>query len=328
MEPQRLAITVIPGAGWRAHDIRTVARAAEGAGFDAIFTTEVNSDTMTTAQVMGCATTQIRVGTWIANIYLRHPYACAKGAELIADDTGGRFLLGLGVSHQPVNRALGIDMTNAAEDLYRYTLAVRNWLDGQGPVTHLPQQPARERVPIYLATLSMGAVERAAEIADGIMPMMWSPERVAQSAAFIARGRSRAPGSGPLDLTLGLPTFIGDDLDALREMARQNLALYTAFPFFQRMWRESGFDHEVDQMEQGAGPAALTDRLLDSFCLIGSVARCRERLVAYREAGVDFPILNPPIGPEAALAVIHAFGRIADASGQSPPAADRAPTPT
>jgi alkanesulfonate monooxygenase SsuD/methylene tetrahydromethanopterin reductase-like flavin-dependent oxidoreductase (luciferase family) len=309
MEPQRLAITVIPGAGWRAHDIRRVAQEAEQAGFDAVFTTEVNSDTMTTAQLMGSATTRILVGTWVANIYLRHPYVCAKGAELIADDTGGRFLLGLGVSHQPVNQALGVDMTNAAADLDRYAVAVRGWLDGQGPATHLPQQPAPVRVPIYLATLSFAAVERAAEIADGIMPTMWSPERVAQSAAFIARGRSRAPDRGALDLTLGLPTFLGDDLDALRDTARQNLALYTGFPFFRRMWRESGFVAESDRMEQGAGPAALSDALLDSFCLIGPVSRCEERLAAYREAGVDLPILNPAVGPGAALDVIRAFAR-------------------
>jgi hypothetical protein len=77
---------------------------------------------------------------------------------------------------------------------------------------------------------------------------------------------------------------------------------------FQRMWRESGFGAEADQMERGAGPAALSDRLLDSFCLLGPVARCQARLAAYRAAGVALPILSPPIGPDAALAVIRAFG--------------------
>lgn len=308
MDAQRLAITVIPGAGWRARDVREVAREAEGRGFDAILTTEVNSDTMTSALVMGAATSRIRVGTWIANIYLRHSYACAKGAELIADATDGRFVLGLGVSHQPVNRALGIDMTNAADDLDTYVREVRSWLAGDGPATHLPQQSAPVPVPIHVATLSLAAVERAAEIADGIMPTMWSPERVVQSAERVARGRARASGLGPLELSLGLPTFLGDDLDALRDKARRNLALYTGFPYFRRMWRESGFAAEADEMEHGAGPAALSDRLLDSFCLIGPVGRCHERLAEYREAGVDLPILNPPIGPAAALDVIRAFG--------------------
>ena len=98
MQPERLAITVIPGAGWTALDIQAVAREAEEAGFDAIFTTEVNNDAMATAQLMGGSTQHIQVGTWIANIYARHSYTCAKGAELIADATDGRFILGLGVS--------------------------------------------------------------------------------------------------------------------------------------------------------------------------------------------------------------------------------------
>ncbi len=315
MDPQRIGITVIPGAGWRAADVRTVAAEAERAGFDAIFSTEVNSDTLTTAQVMGCATSRIRVGTWIANIYLRHSYACAKGAELVADDTGGRLVLGLGVSHQPVNAALGVDMTRAAEDLERYVLAVRAWLRGEGPTTHLPQQAAPQPVPIHVATLSMAAVERAAAIADGIMPTMWSPERVAGSLPVISRGRDRAAEPGPFELTLGLPIFLGDDLAALRDQARQNLALYTGFPYFQRMWRESGFTAEADSMAQGAGAAALSDALLESFCLIGPVERCRERLSAYREAGVDLPILNPPVGPDAAIAVIRAIAPAARAVG-------------
>jgi alkanesulfonate monooxygenase SsuD/methylene tetrahydromethanopterin reductase-like flavin-dependent oxidoreductase (luciferase family) len=135
------------------------------------------------------------------------------------------------------------------------------------------------------------------------------PERVTQSAVRAGHGRAQAPHLPPLDITLGLPTFIGDDLDSLRNLARQNLGLYTTFPYFQRMWRESGFGAEAGQMGKGAGPAALSDRLLDSFCLLGPVARCQERLAAYRAVGVALPILNPPIGPDAALAMIRAFSR-------------------
>src|SRR5918998_6061276 len=107
---ERLALAVIPGAGWSAAEIQAIAREAEAAGFDAIFAAEVNNDVMATAQLMGTATERIQVGTWIANIFLRHPYVCAQGAALIAEATGGRFILGLGVSHKPVNGALGIEM--------------------------------------------------------------------------------------------------------------------------------------------------------------------------------------------------------------------------
>src|SRR2546423_7312508 len=132
---ERLALAVIPGIGWSANEVQTIAREAEEAGFDAIFAAEVNNDVMATAQLMGSATRRITVGTWIVNIYLRHSYVCAQGAQLIADATDGRFILGLGVSHPPVNKALGIDMGDPPAALRRYVTSVRSWLKGEGPAT-------------------------------------------------------------------------------------------------------------------------------------------------------------------------------------------------
>ena len=76
---ERLGLGIIPGVGWRAKDIQAIAREAEDAGFDGIFAAEVNNDVMATAQLIGAATRRVAVGTWIANIYLRHPYVCAQG---------------------------------------------------------------------------------------------------------------------------------------------------------------------------------------------------------------------------------------------------------
>jgi alkanesulfonate monooxygenase SsuD/methylene tetrahydromethanopterin reductase-like flavin-dependent oxidoreductase (luciferase family) len=315
---ERLGLAIVPGAGWGARDVQAIARDAEEAGFDAIFTAEVNNDALATAQLMGSTTRRIQVGTWIANIYLRHSYVCAQGAALIADATAGRFILGLGVSHQPVNRVLGIEMTNPPEDLRNYVIEVRRWLRGDGPATHLPQRPAAYHVPIYVAALTSRTVEQAAALADGIMPMFWSPERVERSKLWATRGRALAPQMGSLDVTLGLPTFIGDDLDGLRDFARQNLGLYTSFPFFQHLFRASGFAAEADQMEKGEGVAALSDELLDSFCLIGPIERCQAQLDAFRAAGVDLPILYPPIGPDAANSVIQAFRRDTTSQEQDP----------
>lgn len=306
---ERLGLAVIPGAGWSAQDIQTIAREAEDAGFDAIFAAEVNNDVLATAQLMGTATRRIQVGTWIANIYLRHSYVCAQGAALIADATGGRFILGLGVSHPPVNRALGIDMPDPPAALRRYVGGVRAWLRGEGPATHLPQRPSARPVPLYVAAVTSSTVELAAEVADGIMPFLWTAERVTQSKVWVGRGRAKALQLGPLDVTLGLPTFIGDDLEAMRNAARQNLVLYTTFPFFQRLFRVSGFAAEAAKMEQGGGLASLSDRLLDAVCLLGPLARCRDRLAAFRAAGVDLPILVPPIGVDGARAVMRAFRR-------------------
>jgi alkanesulfonate monooxygenase SsuD/methylene tetrahydromethanopterin reductase-like flavin-dependent oxidoreductase (luciferase family) len=146
-------------------------------------------------------------------------------------------------------------------------------------------------------------------VADGFMPFLWSAARVAQSKAWIERGRAKARGLGTLDITLGIPTYIGDDLRQLREVARGNLGVFTTFPFFQRLFRASGFGPEADQMEKGVGGAALSDRLLDAVCLIGPLSRCREQLAAFRAAGVDLPILMPSVDVDSTRAVIKTFRR-------------------
>ncbi len=79
MITERLALTVVPGAGWRAADVRHVAREAEQANFEAMFSIEVNSDTMTTAAVMGAVTNRLTVGTWIATSTSAIP-TCARRA--------------------------------------------------------------------------------------------------------------------------------------------------------------------------------------------------------------------------------------------------------
>jgi alkanesulfonate monooxygenase SsuD/methylene tetrahydromethanopterin reductase-like flavin-dependent oxidoreductase (luciferase family) len=302
-----MALGVIPGVGWRASEIRSVAQEAEAAGFEAIFSAEVNNDVLATAQLMGEATRTIKVGTWIANIYLRHPYLCAKGAALVADATGGRMILGLGVSHQPINRALNIDMPDPGKALRQYTIAVTSWLRGEGPATHLPQQPAVHDVPVYLGALTSATVELAGELADGAMPFLWSAERVARSKTWVTRGRAKSPERRKLEMTLGLPTFVGNDRAALIATARANLGLYTALPFFQHLLHVSGFTAEAEKARQGAGGDSLSDEFLDAVCLIGPASRCRERLARFTAAGLDLPILVPPIGVDGARAVMSAF---------------------
>jgi alkanesulfonate monooxygenase SsuD/methylene tetrahydromethanopterin reductase-like flavin-dependent oxidoreductase (luciferase family) len=305
----RLGVGLIPGSGWRAAEIQDIARSAEDAGFDAVFCTEVNNDSIATALLMGLATHRIRVGTWVTHVGLRLPYLCAKTAMLAGDATDGRMILGLGVSHQPVNQVLGIDMSNPAGALRSYATEVSAWLRGDGPATHLPQQPSPVPVPVYLAALTSQNVELAGEIADGVMPLWWSVERVARSKQWIERGRARSGKSGKFEITLGLPTYVGDDLDALRAAARANLAFFTGLPFFQRLLRASGFPEEADKAEQGGADEALSDRVLDSICLLGPVERCQDRIAAYREAGLDLPILWPAFGVESAREVIAAFAQ-------------------
>jgi len=262
---------------------------------------------LATSQLMGAVTSRIRVGPWVSSIYLRHSYVCAQAAALIADATGERLILGLGVSHPFVNRTFGVGSPSPLEAMRQYVAEVQTWLRGDGPTTHLPQHPAPCRVPIHIAALTSKTVELAGEVADGVMPYLWSTARVAAAKAWIARGRARSPSRTPLEMSLGLPVYVGDNMTAVRELARQNLAFYTTLPYYQRVLRLQGFAAEAAKAEQGDAAGAWSDRLLDALCLIGPLDHCRERLAAYREAGVELPILYPPIGVEAARATINAF---------------------
>ena len=82
-------------------------------------------------------------------------------------------------------------------------------------------------MPVYVAALASHAVELGGELAEGIMPFMWPAARVTQSKAWAARGRAKAPGRASLAIALGLPTLLGDDLEALRAAARQTLGAPT-----------------------------------------------------------------------------------------------------
>jgi len=181
------------------------------------------------------------------------------------------------------------------------------WLRGEGPATQLPQRPTTYPVPIYLGALTSPTVELAGELADGVMPVWWSAERVSRSRVWSERGRAKSAARPRLQMALGLPTYVGDDIPALRRAARANLGLFTALPFFQRLLRASGFADEAHQAEQGHADAALSDRVLEAICLIGPLTHCRQRLAEYRDAGLDLPILWPSVEIAAVREVIQAF---------------------
>jgi len=304
---ERLALAIHPATGWHSRDIGTISREAEDAGFEAIFTTDFRNDGLAAALFMGQQTSRIKVGTFVANIYLRNAYVCAQAAAFITEVTSGRMVLGLGVSHPVVNSQLGIDMGVPLPTLRTYVTDVQNWLQRKGPEFLVSVRPLDASVPIYVAALSSKSVEQAGEIADGIMPIFWPPSRVTQSQTWIQRGRSKAPERGKLEIALGLPAFVGEDLNAMRDIARREVGFYAAVPTYQRVFRLAGFQDEADKAERGATVDAISNRLLDAFCLVGPRERCLERLAAFREAGVDLPILYSPIDMQAAQAVVKAF---------------------
>jgi alkanesulfonate monooxygenase SsuD/methylene tetrahydromethanopterin reductase-like flavin-dependent oxidoreductase (luciferase family) len=298
--------TISPVWGCSVDDLRALAKEAEAGGFEAIFSPEVPPySALANAHVFAEATSRIKVGTWITNIYMRQPVISTAEALTIQEISGGRMVLGLGVSHKPVNDRFGINMKDPIEEMRKYVTAVRSFADGSSPLLTIKRQ--LPYLPIYTAVLTEKAAELAGEVADGIMPYMATPDHLKKLIDSVKRGAEKASRTpSDIDITNGIPCFISDDLEAARSAGKRGLSGYARFPFYQRLITNIGFGDVVEKIKSGVNPAeAFSDELLDAVALVGPAGRCRERLEAYREAGVQLPIIVPnPVGKQSNVEVM------------------------
>lgn len=298
--------TISPVWGCSVADLRALALEAESGGFEAIFSPEVPPyNSLSNAQVFAEATKKIKVGTWITNIYMRQPVMTAATALTIQELSGGRMVLGLGVSHKPVNDRYEIAMGDPVEKMRGYVKSVKSFMDGTAPQLTLKRE--QPKVPVYIAGLTKGAAALAGEVADGIMPYMSTPEYIKTLAGWVTEG-AKAAGRDPkdVDITLGIPSVVSDDLELARKSCKRGLAGYLRFPFYQRLMTNNGFGEVIDKIKGGADPAEVfSDEMLDAVALVGPAERCRERLDAYRKAGVNLPIIVPsPAGKQSNVDVM------------------------
>jgi 5,10-methylenetetrahydromethanopterin reductase len=273
-------------------------RQAEEAGFDGVFMTEANNDSLACCLGLGVNTRRIMLGTAITNIYLRHPNLLANEVAAVHEFTNGRFILGLGTGHRPSNAALGIDMGGPSDPMkkMRETVAtLRRMFDGRTN----PQIASRPA--IFLAGVSRPMVRLAGEIADGVIFNFFPPPRIKTALAELQEGAGRAR----RDLNDVVPAlfataFISDDVAAARRPARTLLSRYGAMPYYGNMLAASGLEREVSGIRSAAGDAkaalaAVSDAMIDATLLVGPPERVRERLTELVSPGIQWAIVfvNP-----------------------------------
>ena len=299
--------TISPVWGCSVEDLRSLAKIAEGAGFEGIFSPEVPPfSALSNAQVFAEATNNINVGTWITNIYMRQPVVATATSLTIQEITGGRMVLGLGVSHKPVNSRYDIEMGDPVEDMREYVQEVRAFSDGSSERLTLKRQ--LPHLPVYIAGLTKGAAELAGEVADGIMPYMCPPSYLAELIGNVKNGAENA-GRDFADITItdGIPSFVSDDEGAAIEAAKRGLSGYARFPFYQRLIKNIGFGDVVEQIQGGANPAEVfSDDLVEAVALAGPAAKCKEKLQQYFDAGLELAIIVPgPVGKQGNVEVME-----------------------
>jgi F420-dependent oxidoreductase-like protein len=296
-------------------DLIALAQEAERLGYDSAWAAEAwGTDAATVLAWLAATTTKLKVGSAIFQIPARTPAATAMTAATLDLMSGGRFLLGLGLSGpqvvegwhgQPWGKPLAktreyVELVRAA--LRRETLQhdgehyqvpyTGPRSTGLGKPLKLMARPLRSDIPIYLAVFKHRAVELAAEIADGWLPIFYSPER--------ARGTFPAPFSrdGHFDIAPAVPALVADDVADARDALRPYYALYVGGMgargknFYNDLVASYGFEAEAEKIQdlfldgrQRDAAAAVPDALIDEMALVGPSDRIRDRLAAWRESG-------------------------------------------
>lgn len=234
------------------------------------------------------------LGTSIASIWARDAMATRMGAQTLHELTGGRFVLGLGVSHPHLAQKL------RGHTYDRPLTRMREYLEAYRRMPYFGLRPPEDvaaEPPVLLAALRARMLGLSATAADGAFPYLVTAERIAwmRDALDIAAGES---GRRPL-LAVTLPVVLGD-ADVARATARAYLAPYLRAPNYHASWEAQGFE-AADWDRPGS------DRLVDAMVAWGTEAQVRARIDALHAAGADHVAIIPlqPEGTSEQLATLE-----------------------
>jgi F420-dependent oxidoreductase-like protein len=302
----RLAAYISPGADLPA--AVELARLAERLGYESVWVTHgLGRDSFVVLSAYAAATTRLALGNGVVPIYPRHPVTMAQAALTLAEVSGQRFRLGIGVSHRAsIETMLGLAVVEPLAVMREYVAVLRGALgegvafEGKYYRVHwslaVPKRPAPP--PIYLAALGPRMCELAGEIADGAILWLCTPDYVREVARpAIERGRLRAGKTlEGFDLVAAVPAAVTDDPATARAAFRSELARYAALPFYRAMLQASGLGEGLQAFDRdGAVPESMAAPL----GAIGDAATARAYVEAYRRAGVTLPALRPITFPDA-----------------------------
>jgi F420-dependent oxidoreductase-like protein len=314
------------GLGLSSADQLAVVREAERLGYASAWAAEAyGSDAATVLGWIAGQTERIRIGSAIFQMPARSAAMTAMTAATLDQLSGGRMLLGIGSSGpqvaegwhgQPFARqlqrtreyveilrmALGREKVVYDGEIYQLPLP-----DGPGKALKLMIAPVQDRIPIYLAAIGPNNVRLAGEVADGWIPMMFSPEHLAQTRPLLEEGAARAGRSlEGFDIAPSTWLSIGDDAAAARDAVRPLIALYVggmgsrARNFYNEAAVRYGFEAAAADIQdlfldgrQKDAAAAVPDELVDLVSLCGTADAVRARLDVYRDAGVGTLGLMP-----------------------------------
>ncbi|MEU9356655.1 LLM class F420-dependent oxidoreductase [Streptomyces sp. NPDC048301] len=309
----------------------------EKAGLDIVFVPEAYSfDAISQLGFIAARTERLEIASGILQIYTRTPSLTAMTAAGLDHVSDGRFTLGIGASGPQVIEGFhGLpydaplartrEIVDICRKVWRREKVVHEGRHyriplpgeqgtGLGKPLKLINHPVRDRIPIVLAAIGPKNVAMTAEIAEGWLPIFFHPDKAGEVwGSSLAEGAARRdPTLGPLDVVAQAPLAIGDDVDRLIDLARPQLALYIGGMgargrnFYNSLACRYGYEAEAAAIQdlylsgrKEEAAAAVPADLLRNTSLIGPASHVRERVAAYRAAGVTTLKVNP-VSPDPA----------------------------
>jgi F420-dependent oxidoreductase-like protein len=314
------------GMGMGPEDQLLGVQEAERLGFDSVWAAEAyGSDAATVLAWLAAGTTTIRLGSAIFQMPGRSPALTAMTAATIDQLSHGRMVLGIGSSGPQVAEGWhGQRFGHQIQRTREYVAVVRKALarerlefkgetlelplpDGPGKALKLMIAPQQEHIPIYLAAIGPNNTKLAGEIADGWIPTFFSPEYVTDFRELLQEGADRVGRSlDSFDIAPTVQSYVSDDREKARNLMRPVLALYIGGMgsrkqnFYNNLVQRYGFEDAAREVQdlylegkKAEAGDALPDELVDMVCLCGPRDVVRDRLAAYRDAGVGTLMVTP-----------------------------------
>lgn len=245
-----------------------IAQQAEAMGLESLWVPEVfGREPFVTASVLLQATQKLRVASGIANVYVRDAMALRAARDTLAELSGGRFILGLGVSNTQGNQLRGhkwIPPVTKLEQVF----------DGMDTAPLMFKQP--HTVPVHVAGHGPKLLNFAKERADGALVYLQTLDFTREARATLA----------DKELNVVQICVVNDNPEEARRIARRAIAIYLTLPNYHRAWLRAGFT--TDDFADGG-----SDRLVDALVAWGPMASVKHRLQAHREAGASRILIIP-----------------------------------
>ncbi len=240
---------------------------------------------MSLCEALAHVTKQITFATSIAPIYSRTVGDFAQSAAFIHEISGGRFRLGIGVSHAPSHLRMGVTVGKPLADTRAFVAKYR----AQEGLGTLP--------PVVLATLRKQMIGLAGEIGDGMVFANGSRSHMAASLAALPAAKRSDPAFFIGNM---VPTCVSDDRAAAMAVNRKTLISYTMLPNYRNYWKEAGYVEEMEAIEKAIAekrtndiPTLMSDKWLADCTLFGTATQVRDGVEAWKAAGIWTPIVVP-----------------------------------